>query len=287
MVAIHKRPFAPPTQRAGLAIAAMVLGVFAVVFSGLAFVTLGWLAIAPLAGIPALICGFMALRRANANPVAYGGRGFAVAGILAACAAIPLAVVALSIIFYPPMIAMVHSATGGVGGTSGGGTGGPGEDETHDPASLTELPYYSAAMQCRVRLPRGAETITLLPPPDASVERGGADRAGEMRPGRAGRGGRRVVRLFRSGGWLRPRRAAPAGGACGGRGGGSAAKGDGAACAAGRGGGTGRAGGSADHDAGGCDGGAGVGGWGAAQRGRCGFWRRCRWWSRGMWKWCR
>jgi hypothetical protein len=58
-----------PTRQ-GLAIASLVLGILGVTCFGV------------LAGIPALVCGVIALVRANRRPAEYSGRGFAIAGVV-------------------------------------------------------------------------------------------------------------------------------------------------------------------------------------------------------------
>ena len=57
-------------RRQGLAITSLVLGILGVTCFGL------------LAGLPALVCGIVALTRAGRRPAEYGGKGFAVAGIV-------------------------------------------------------------------------------------------------------------------------------------------------------------------------------------------------------------
>lgn len=64
--------YQPPAPINGLAIASMVCGIVGIItcyFAG-------------LLGIPAVICGHMALSRINNSPVPVGGRGMAIAGLI-------------------------------------------------------------------------------------------------------------------------------------------------------------------------------------------------------------
>jgi hypothetical protein len=61
----------PPAPASGLAITSMVLGIVSVV-----------LLCGPFLGIPAVICGHIALDRSRKLPTQYGGGGFATAGLI-------------------------------------------------------------------------------------------------------------------------------------------------------------------------------------------------------------
>jgi type II secretory pathway pseudopilin PulG len=64
---------APPAKlKQGLAIASLTMGIV-----GLLFCFLGI-----LGSIPGLICGIMAVKKVNRNPMEYGGKGMAIAGIV-------------------------------------------------------------------------------------------------------------------------------------------------------------------------------------------------------------
>ncbi len=58
-----------PAPRKGLATSSLILGL------------LGSLCLGPIAGIPAVILGHLALRRARRDPAAHGGKGVAIAGL--------------------------------------------------------------------------------------------------------------------------------------------------------------------------------------------------------------
>lgn len=62
----------PAKPKQGLAIASLVIGIV-----GLAICLLGL-----LGSIPGLICGIKAVKQANRNPMEYGGKGMAIAGIV-------------------------------------------------------------------------------------------------------------------------------------------------------------------------------------------------------------
>jgi type IV pilus assembly protein PilA len=78
-------PLAPPRQ--GLAIASLVVGV-------LSLPTLGCLGVGAVVGI---ILGIVALRRASRDPRAYGGKGFAIGGIVASALSLLVAIPLLGI----------------------------------------------------------------------------------------------------------------------------------------------------------------------------------------------
>jgi type IV pilus assembly protein PilA len=64
---------APPAQlKQGLAIASLTIGIVGILFCFLGF----------LGSIPGLICGIKAVKKANQNPMEYGGKGMAVTGIV-------------------------------------------------------------------------------------------------------------------------------------------------------------------------------------------------------------
>ena len=84
---------AVPGSTSGLAIASMVCGIVGIFFCYLA----------GLLGVPAVICGHMALGRISQSPVPIGGRGMAITGlilgylgILISLAFVVMAVVAIS-----------------------------------------------------------------------------------------------------------------------------------------------------------------------------------------------
>lgn len=84
-------PFQPPRVAAGgqnqtLAIVSLVLGILSIICCGV------------LTGIPALITGFMAKNKAEQNPVEFGGRGMALAGMITGGIGIVLGI--LGIIYY-------------------------------------------------------------------------------------------------------------------------------------------------------------------------------------------
>ena len=89
----------PEGGRTGLAIASLVLGILSV--SCLLVIT----------GLPAIITGLMALNRARRQPAEYGGRGFAIAGIVMGAIGILLTLVALGIVL--PEIAKERSRSRG------------------------------------------------------------------------------------------------------------------------------------------------------------------------------
>lgn len=60
---------APAPRRTTLARASLVLGI------------LGLIGIGPLAGLPAVVLGFVARRRASTDPATHGGKGVAIAGL--------------------------------------------------------------------------------------------------------------------------------------------------------------------------------------------------------------
>lgn len=64
---------APPAQlKQGLAIASLTIGIVGILFCFLGF----------LGSIPGLICGIKAVKKANQNPMEYGGKGMAITGIV-------------------------------------------------------------------------------------------------------------------------------------------------------------------------------------------------------------
>ncbi len=73
-------------EKNGLAITSLVLGIVGI--TCLLFIT----------GIPAIITGLMALNRARLQPAEYGGRGFAIAGIVMGAISILLTLVSLGIL---------------------------------------------------------------------------------------------------------------------------------------------------------------------------------------------
>ncbi|BCU77689.1 GYF domain-containing protein [Luteolibacter sp. LG18] len=78
----------PTAPTSGLAIASMVCGIVGFCMC--------WLAV--LGGIPAVICGHMALSRINESEVPMGGRGMAIAGLILGYIAIGLSVIGLAFI---------------------------------------------------------------------------------------------------------------------------------------------------------------------------------------------
>ncbi len=63
-------PVGGAQQQSGLSITSLVLGI------------LGLVCLGPLTGIPAIICGHIALNRTRREPQQYGGRGMAIAGLV-------------------------------------------------------------------------------------------------------------------------------------------------------------------------------------------------------------
>lgn len=79
---VYQQPFSFPQpnftaayQDQNLAIVALVLGIASIVLSLCCYAGL------PI-GIPALIVGYMAMKKADQDPQKYGGRGFAVGGMI-------------------------------------------------------------------------------------------------------------------------------------------------------------------------------------------------------------
>mgnify|MGYP005844591263 CR=1 FL=1 len=85
---------APP--RTGLAVTSLVLGI-------LSFVSLG-----PLAGIPAIVTGVMAGKRAKREPTVYGGKGMATAGVV--LGTVNLVMIAALIALLLPALAAARDA---------------------------------------------------------------------------------------------------------------------------------------------------------------------------------
>jgi hypothetical protein len=75
-------PLQPPTQRCGLALASLILGIV-----GLVVCPLG-----PLFGIPAVICGHVAQSRIRNSGGTLGGAGLAIAGLITGYIAIAMIV---------------------------------------------------------------------------------------------------------------------------------------------------------------------------------------------------
>ncbi len=62
------------TPNSGLAIASMVCGIVGI--------TIGLCYVPALPGIPAVICGHMAMKRINESPIPMAGRGMAISGLI-------------------------------------------------------------------------------------------------------------------------------------------------------------------------------------------------------------
>ena len=73
------------TPRKGMAVASLVFGIISIPTLGLALV----------GGVAGLILGIVALRRANRNPAAYGGKGLAIGGIVTSAMSLLVAVMML------------------------------------------------------------------------------------------------------------------------------------------------------------------------------------------------
>jgi hypothetical protein len=82
-------PAAEVAPKTGLAITGFVLGIVSVVL----------FCLGPLFGIPAIICGHIAHRRARRAPAQYGGAGLAIAGFVLGYVSL-----ALSLVFLPAML---------------------------------------------------------------------------------------------------------------------------------------------------------------------------------------
>lgn len=76
----------PIPRRTGLAVTSLVLGV------------LGNLCLGPLAGIPAVICGHVALGRTRRDPSTYAGAGLAIAGLVLGYASFIIGMAMLAIL---------------------------------------------------------------------------------------------------------------------------------------------------------------------------------------------
>lgn len=90
-------------RRSGLAVTALVLGI------------LSCLCLGPLAAIPALICGFIAMGKARRSPDRYGGFGMAVAGIITASMSFVISI-GLALIMIPAFMSareMAHRTVDG------------------------------------------------------------------------------------------------------------------------------------------------------------------------------
>lgn len=80
-------PLMMPPATSGLAVASLVLGILGVVSCFLLF------------GIPAVICGHMALSRIRVSPVAVSGRGMAITGLVCGYISLLIGIVPLIMIF--------------------------------------------------------------------------------------------------------------------------------------------------------------------------------------------
>ena len=76
-----------PAEINGSAIASLILGILAVTFAG------------PLAGVPAVICGHIALNRIRRSRRVLAGEGMAIAGLVLGYISIALTAIVLVLLF--------------------------------------------------------------------------------------------------------------------------------------------------------------------------------------------
>ncbi|MDB4554226.1 GYF domain-containing protein [Akkermansiaceae bacterium] len=97
-VAAQQQYYAPAAPTSGLAIASMVCGILSII---LCYVN-------AIVGIPAVICGHMAMKRIKASQGQIAGQGMALAGLI--CGYIGIVIQVITIVFFVSIFTMAASS---------------------------------------------------------------------------------------------------------------------------------------------------------------------------------